>query len=383
MPSGALMTLVRSLLSLFTRGGGVGPAAGRVAPIGLDVGLEQLNLAQCERRRDGGIALKASRVVPFSGSRAELLGSPNRLKRLMAEAMEDGGFSGRRIVASLPPADVRIFTLSYTTGGKSDAEAILGLVGNRVEGALADYVIDYLPVRASKGDEESLAVVALAKKRLVVRYLDAIAHSGFDVIALEVGPSAIKRLVSIMADDGEYRTVLVINFGRTESYLTMVSGRRLLFDQEIDFGEDILLQRVAESLKLDVDIARKMVLRHGVAKSGAAHTESDEEREIVETLAQIVRPEFQRLVDEVGRVLVYAASETRGQSVSDIFVMGSIARWPGATALLGKMLSVPVASMPSPFASARSDASATSVADEIPELAVAIGLSLREIADHA
>ncbi|HIP53281.1 MAG TPA: hypothetical protein EYH03_04635, partial [Chromatiales bacterium] len=123
--------------------------------------------------------------------------------------------------------------MSYNKTGRSDEEAILDLVSNRVEGDnLSEYVVDYLPVRTSKGDEESLAVVALARKEVVVRYLNTLARTGFEVEALEISPSAIKRAVSFSTTEKDPKTVLVINFGRTESYLTMISGRRLLFDQE-------------------------------------------------------------------------------------------------------------------------------------------------------
>jgi Tfp pilus assembly PilM family ATPase len=55
-----------------------------------------------------------------------------------------------------------------------------------------------------------------------------------------------------------------------------------------------------------------------------------------------MRPEFKRLVDEIGKVLVYVASQSRGDSVDIIYLLGGIARWPGIEKLLGEMLALPL-----------------------------------------
>ncbi|MEQ8663814.1 MAG: pilus assembly protein PilM, partial [Gammaproteobacteria bacterium] len=95
-------------------------------------------------------------------------------------------------------------------------------------------------------------------------------------------------------------------------------------------------------------------------------------------LQDILKPVFRGLADQVRKMLVYTAAETRGGAIDRIYLLGSIARWPGVDALLQDMVAVPVetinpfyglpvtpgAPLEQPFAS-------------LPGIAVAAGLALR------
>jgi Tfp pilus assembly PilM family ATPase len=56
----------------------------------------------------------------------------------------------------------------------------------------------------------------------------------------------------------------------------------------------------------------------------------------------VLRPEFAGLKAEVSNTLVYTASKAHGQSVDTIYVLGSIARYPGIEDLLREQFSLPV-----------------------------------------
>ena len=73
--------------------------------------------------------------------------------------------------------------------------------------------------------------------------------------------------------------------------------------------------------------------------------------------------------------MLFASSETRGGQIGHAFLMGSIARWPGAAALLSHLADMPVTvPTPLPFAS---ELEVDSDTDFHPELVVAAGLALR------
>lgn len=354
-------------------------------PIGMDIGLEQLNLVQLMKNAMGDISVVAKSQVPFSGSRDELLGSPKRFSRLVREALKQAKFRGKDVVSALPYGSVRILSMTYFKGAKSDDEAILELLSGRIDGSLSEHVVDYLPVRANKGDEESLAVVAISKRETVMQYLDLLTKSGLEPTALEIGPSAIRRLVCEMSGVDDPDTVLVINFGRALSYLTMVSGRRLLFDQEVDFGEKRLLQHLTETLEISPDMILELVQSHGLSTGLADPASSIDEDDVSKTIMEILKPEFLKLVDEITRALVYAASETRGKPVGRIYLLGGVARWKGTDELLQNMLELPVSTIPDPlhpFKQPDQDAPGHQP-QGVPEIAVAVGLALRGLTDYA
>jgi type IV pilus assembly protein PilM len=346
---------------------------GRVGPIGLDIGLESLNLVQLRRAADGGIRLKASVCLRHSPDREILLASPTLFKTRLAEALRRQPFAGRRVVTALPAQAVRLLPVPYdSSGGRSEAAAITQVLRDRLDKDLSGYVIDYMPVRTDAHAAGRLALVAVAGRDAVIAHLELLRKAGLEVLALEIGPSAIKRLITMLAQPDSHQNQMVINFGEATSYLTVVSGRRLLQDQEVAFGEHDMLGRIGAALQISHEEARALVDRYGLNPSPARPGTGDE-GDVARTLVEIIKPRMLQLVDEINRVLIYTASETRGASVGHIHLMGSLARWPGIDGLLESMLEIPVAALDDPLG-LFGDGDA---ARRGPALAIATGLALR------
>jgi Tfp pilus assembly PilM family ATPase len=352
----------------------------------MDVGIDSVRLCQLRPLDERCYAVVAKTTIPFSGSRSELLASPNRLKMLLAQGMKRQGFIGRKVVTVMPPEDLKITPVTYKANAQNPDEEILKMLSSRVEGALTDYMIDYLPVRSNPGDEEHLALAAIARRDQVMEFLNALTRAGFDVEALDVGPAAIRRLVSAFYRDARAETILVINTGSSKSYLTIISGRRLLFDQAVDFGERLLLQRLANTLELSEQACRDLVFGNGLGASslnmfpqGALAA-----GEVSQTLLQILKPAFFKLVEEINRVLIFTASETHGGSISRICLLGSIARWPGVESLLGELIDIPFSDDRAVFGEIFLDPAegADNWLQHVPELAIATGLALRGLENH-
>ena len=81
------------------------------------------------------------------------------------------------------------------------------------------------------------------------------------------------------------------------------------------------------------------------------------------------------LVEEINRILIYTASQTRGESVSRIYLLGSLARWPAVDKFLNSLTHLDVETIPNPLAAFAGGEAAASMAPA-PELATATGLSL-------
>jgi type IV pilus assembly protein PilM len=353
--------------------------ASQIGPIGLEFARENLHLVQLERSTQHKIKVRAKTSLAYQTNRNGLFDDPGSLKSLLRRGMKWHRFQGSHVVAALPLPDVRIMSVTYrVSGGQNEQQALRKLLAERIEGDLRDYVIDYLPVRSDSQDEERLAVVAAARRDAVIDYLELMRKAGLQVQAMEIGPVAIKRLISALSEP-DYQNVLAVNFGLHLSYLTMISGRRLLFDQQIDFGEQALLLQISKSLDMDEDDARKLVYRFGLQHSAYATQHEGGDDDISNTLLQIVKPSFLALVEEINRALIYAASETRGETVKRIYLLGSIARWRGADEILNRLLDIEVMNIPDPLSSfcPIPIPEADSSDSPAPEIAVATGLALR------
>lgn len=358
------------------------PPARAMGPIGIDVGVDAINLCQLRSHDETRYEIVADARIPFDGARRGLLGEPKRFRKLLRDGMRGQGFVGRKAVAAMPPDRVKFMPITFKADRAKVGDAVLKALSGRVDGNLADYVVDYLPVRNGVEQEDSLVLAAVARRDDVTAFLQVVEGAGLRLEALDIGPAAIRRLMSVFftsEDTGE--TILVLNAAASRSYLSVISGRRLLFDQPVEFGEQALLDDLATALDLSQEAARKLVMTHGMrASADATAVEDPEHPDVSATLREILKHRFIELVDEINRILVFTAAETRGQPIERIFVLGSIARWPGAEDLLRELIDIPDNARHRPI-----DAFFVRDGDDaangffVPEMAVAAGLALREV----
>jgi type IV pilus assembly protein PilM len=355
-----------------------GMQGARTGPIGFELSREKLHLVQLERTTEGQITLRAHASVPLPCQREALMDSPRALRKLIARAFAADHFRGRQTVLAMPPGHFRTMPLSYQLASGQSEESVIGaLMAERLDGPLTDYVIDYLPVRTRAREGERLALVAVSPRADVLEYLELARMAGLQVDALEIGPVAIRRLVSALSTGGDSEVVLVLNTGVSASYLTVIAGRRLLLDQELRFGEESLIERISTALELTPQRARELAMRTGLAPS-AARTQDAEARD---ALNEIVRPELARLVEEIERACLFVASETRGANVARVYLLGSLARWPGVDEALSELANVPIGTKPNPLTLLGGEARQLNAESMAPELAVATGLALRGLTD--
>lgn len=361
---------------------------GRVAygAIGVEPSLRSLNFVQLASRPNGEPGINAWASVPYLGDREACIYAAKNLQRVVKQAFSKNNFHGRRVNTVLPASDLKIMSVSYQLqAGQSEVQAIAQRVSERVEGVLQDYVVDYLPVRQQENKEKSTAIVAIARRERVIAYLECLRKAGLKVDCLEIGPASIKRLVAEMHKPQEGETVLVINFGQRRSYLSIISGRRLLFDEQIAFGEALLLEKLEQVLGLSDQLSKTQIMQHGLGDDdGDNKVYCDTvDPEIPGTILQVLKPSFMQLSESVRRALVYAVSETRGDPVTTIFLLGSVARWRGANKVVSDLLGIPVQVITDPLIRFRASGdTAQAFGENHPEFAVATGLALRGLSAH-
>lgn len=348
--------------------------------------MSALHFVQLGRSVNDDIYLHARASLPIEGGYEALRASPNNLRACVRELLSRGPFQGRRAVVAMPAGLFRTMSVNYRTKpDQSEAQAISELMTERLDGPLHDYVLDYIPVRATARDAEKLAIVAVSRRDDVMALLSAFHRAGLRVEALEIAPVALRRLANTLSTKPSDMT-LIINTGRHRSYMTLLSGRRLLLDQALEFGETGLIQALCDALELDFDQARDLVMRTGLHSGAAAPLDGHHEGEtgIFNTLLEILRPQFLALVDQTDRAFMYAAAQTRGGGDARIILLGALARWPGCDRILSNLTHLPVSILPGgPDSFVAPDAPARHIPANRPEYAVASGLALRGLADDA
>jgi Tfp pilus assembly PilM family ATPase len=307
--------------------------------IGLDIDSGQIHMCQIRPREHGLYTIVAKTSLTYNGTRNDLLATPMRLKALVEEGLKEKNFEGRHVAALMPWDDVNISIITYqATVNDIDAE-VVRMLDDRVEGSIEDYVVDYVPVRSNPADAEHTVVATVTRRDKVNAMLQALMEAGLEVDSLDIAPTALRRIVSALYTGHAADNVLMINCYHNDSYLTVISGRRLLLSQAVEFGERMLLQRIARELDITIESALHLVLNNGFQKHQTlALGAADGEPDISATLLEIVKPSFLELVAEINRALEFTEAESHGVPVSRVCLLGSIARWPGAQQVLLSLL---------------------------------------------
>lgn len=355
-----------------------------LSPIGLDIGLSTINLCQLKKLSEHRYSVVASACIPFEGGRNNLLQSPKKLRQLLIRGMKNKAFKHNTIVATLPPDKLKIIPLTYSAKVTNVEQEIIKMLRDRVTGDIRDYVIDYFPVRSSASTEEHMALATIARNKDVLEYLEVLNLLNFNIDALDVGPSALRRLISSLYIDQPAQTFLIVNVGIETTYLTIVSGRRLLFDQAVSFGEQALLKKLSQVLDLPTSVCLDLVLQHGMRISGKKAQSDSLENDYAQAILEILKPDFMKLMEEINRVLIFTTSHTQGLPVNQICLLGSISRWPGADELIRELVNIPFSCMENNFDQVFEDDSqpAERWSNKVPELAIATGLALRGFSEH-
>lgn len=315
-------------------------------PIGLWAGSEGLQLIQLQRA-GGGLTLRAARSLPWPAPRESVLADAKSLAALIAEGLGSRPFRGRRAVSALGAPEVKLMVLSYSLeGDRSEPERILGLVGERIGEPLESLVVDYQPIRMTgESESEHSALVAVARRESVIAHLECFRRAGLEIDALEIAPTAIRRLLEQMTGGDPAENCIALFSEGDRSHLVVLWGRRLILYRELDFGERAVVEQVAKALELEAKEADALIRRFGVHPPAAgepALLDPAGALEIAQTLMEIAKPAFYALAEHIDRSVVYTASKARGAAPGRVYLLGGMARWPRAERLLEELTSLRV-----------------------------------------
>jgi len=353
-------------------------------PIGLDFGREKLNMVQVDFNGSQP-TIRAACSDYHNSTIDSFFAAPKTLQLLVKSALKNYPFKGRKVVSSMPSNKIKLLFLNYRCkNSANESEALLAALNERIGKEINDSIIDYIPINPDAGEHaERIALVALAKQQDVETYLDLLSLCGLEVVALEIGPVAIKRLISLMSKQDNTQKTLTLNFGTEKSYLTVLWEGNILLDREINFGINSVLNSASEGLEIKPSAALNLLHQYGLSKP-KPDDEEDQlnpdfiDNDIRSAINEILKPAFINLAAEIREVLVYVASETRGGAIEQIYLLGSLARLSDIDQLIDAQLSIPVRTI-NPFygLDVRMPEAKLDDLGPLAGIAVATGLALR------
>jgi len=343
-------------------------------PIGIDFGPNGLRLVQFRKNRNK-LELYASAHISIGDEERH---SSRLLRALIKHTLKENRFVGRDIVTCLQPEKVKILMLSFMhQTDKKDEELIVQRVAERIDDNIENYIIDYMMVRpAAENGQERSVLVALSNRDEVISYLEHLRKAGLKVKLLEIEPTAVRRLISVKHGTEHDANLMTISMGDSQTYITVLSGRRLIYERDVDFGERQLIELLCKELDIDEHEARTMLERGNTKNTG----ENDHNEPVTIALYSVLKPLFMELVEDINRALIYAASETRGLPVEHVYLTNRVATWHGIESFINTLIEVPV-SILRPFEGFEN--AEVFNADSGPRGAVVTGMALHGLTEFA
>lgn len=232
--------------------------------------------------------------------------------------------------------------------------------------AIDDVFLDYHVV-ASQGGTMDLVLVAV-KKSKVIEYVGVVDAAGLRPAIVDVDGFALGNQFEFNHPEESPEAVALIDIGASVTKTNVLRGGTSIFARDIPFGGNNYTQTIAQHLQISFEQAE-------AAKRGLdPNVEWDALVPALETVSRELSLEVQRTFD-------YFASTAESERIGKIVLAGGCAQLPGLTDYLSSTWGIPV-ELADPF---NRITVGTSYAEEVatagPALAVAVGLSLRQVGD--
>ena len=352
------------------------------SPIGIDFQAETAKMVQLHFGSQGA-SLAACTSLTFEESLMRIADQrPHTIIEKLRAALRSGGFSGRRIVITVPPGKVDVRTLTLAGSERELEETLRWEAESYLHYDVSDASIDYVrlgEVRVGK-EGRSEVLVATARSSYVCALLDLLAGAGFEVIAVDIVPMALWRLGLHIGQETD-AAVGVINIGRMTSEAVVLNRGDLRLTRTIARGGEEFTTRIMNSLEISHPEAELLIKEYGAGTPSAgvqfgSQQELVTRTEIAGTVHEILRHDLEDLADELQKLFRYFSSQSKGTPVRLGYLCGTGGKLKGLDAFLSERTGIRIERLP-PLDEAFPIQNGGENQEAGPEYAVAAGLALR------
>ncbi len=343
--------------------------------LGLDIGSKSIKAVQLSG------SSSSKRLVAYSsvGLEKEILsGDEEKAEELDAEALRQplkklissGGFTTRNAVVSLPESKIFTRVIQMPKMSKKELSTAIRFEAEQyIPVSLDDVTMDwdFLPDSSATKDGKISVLLVAAPKKLISNIVEVLKKSGITAVAIESETISIVR--SVVGDDTNLPTTMIISIGASTTDLTIVKSGSVRFTRSIGTGGEALTRAISQNLNLGYEQAEEYKRSYGLDKSQA-----DGE------IAKVLTPVFNVILNDVRRALSFYKSRHPHDDVKRVILVGGSAALPGATGFLAEALGIeiqlgnPWDSIEIPGSFNRQD-----VEEKGPSYAVAVGLALKKV----
>lgn len=232
-----------------------------LSPIGVDFGTDCLKLLQVDLSQDAPrLVAAAAKAVPH-----EVRNDTEQRRKFLVDTIADlyreGGFKGKRAIASIPTP------LSFIQHVR-----VSRVEGGRLEDAVRDALAERLPVDPSQlvmrcidigqvpadGTTKQEVICMAAARQAVMHHIEICKRAKLDVVGMHCEPNAIVEAFAHLyrrAGD-ESKTTFFVDIGSLTTKAVIAHGRQMAFAKTIQVGSEHFDRQYARELQIELQEAR-------------------------------------------------------------------------------------------------------------------------------
>ncbi len=324
--------------------------------VGVDIGGGAIKVVEL-RNEKGRAVLETYGVIEQAMDKGTLIDHPDVLRNLLSTVMRNARVKSKKVMTALPSPLVFTAILNLTGLSEADAKtpeklaaAIQWEAKKIVPLPLEEMVLDWKLIKMEekgpqtetlstqegqggavkvKGKQMNVQVLLIGAAKVVVKkYMDVFKSLGYELIDLDVESSALSR--ALLPSDSS--TVMVVDIGATDAYISIVKNHIALFERTVNFGGNAISKGFAENLKIDINQADQF-------KVDLTYSNNPDRFKWL----GIMKDEMKMVVNEIRYCInLFAQDSVVGNEVEKIMLTGGVALMPGFAEYLEKQLNTKV-----------------------------------------
>jgi type IV pilus assembly protein PilM len=338
--------------------------------VGLDIGSSTIKTVELRPLRKGGYELQSLGMEELSpdcvvdGVIISKLPVSDAINRIFTQQ----GVKNRRVATSISGHSVIVKKIALPVQSDEDlAESIRWEAEQYIPFDISDVNLDYqvLGESATSGNLDVLLVAV--KKEKITDHTSVITMAGKNPVVVDVDAFALQNAYEANYAPTTRSSIALLDVGASVMTINILSGTDFLFTRDVNVGGRQYTDFIQKEFNLN--FAQAQTLKHGKNVDGI---EPAEARHIIDSVTEILCLEIQKTFD-------FFKSTTTVDHLDRMLVSGGAAHTPGLIEALEKKFQVPTEKFDS-FRNVQYDSDrfpAALVAEHSPDLAVAVGLALR------
>lgn len=334
---------------------------------GLDIGNHTLKIAQVKYLASDAVQLlKLAKADIAQGliNNADTNTLADEIKKLK----DHSGISTKKVVIALPESSIfsRLILLPEVEETKLE-QAIYYEAKQYLPVSIEDVQLEWIPISKTQSEGKVFVqyLLVAAPKKIVAKYMELMDLAGLDPIAIETETVATAR--SYTYNNNFAEGVLVMDFGGTNTNISVIKGKNVIFSQSIGNGSDVLTKALVSEFNLDIIQAEQYKRTYGLLRDQADGK-----------IAAALDPMMKIITNEISKTVNYFKEHLRENTPTQIFIVGDGANLPGLAEYLTQSLGIP-ATVNDPVLSLKMDDKLRTEIAQISTIgfSVALGLALK------